>query len=309
MATYLLNKADNDNVRLFQIRGTSQPNDLRLSLLEMSLTSELTKSDKGLYHAQICPAYGEDKRMTEADWLRAVEIWEEETGFTGQKRALVFHEKNGRIHLHCVWECYDHERGIMKSDSFSRLAQDRARQRMEREFDHQRTSIRNPNRPIMKEYLTEIWQQTASADDFMRTIAGKGYVIASGTRRPFMVVDKTGQSFDLVRYLDGIITKEVRERFKTVKLPREAVAIEAVRKKAQRAKAISNDNAKDEQNREKVYTMQGRFQQQADQSQEQLKKVVAAMDAKEAKKKAIQEKIMQERLERAKRFRENEQDM
>jgi hypothetical protein len=279
-------------------------------LLEASLTSELTRSDKGLYHAQICPAYGEDKTMTDENWIRAADIFEQEMGLTGQKRAIVLHDKKEKIHAHVVWERYDHERGIMKSDSFTGYANNRARERMELEFGHQLTPQRNKKRPVMKEYLTSVWQQTDNADMFTQIVAEKGYTVAAGSKRPYMVVDETGRSFDLVRHLDGIKTKEVRERFKDTKLVKEKQAIECVREKQKsQARFTANDNEKAE---EKTYRMQGSFRidgQAAEHSQEQLKKIVKAMDDKEAKKKAIKEKIMQERLERAKRFRENERDM
>lgn len=317
LSTYLQTKADNDNIRLLEIRGTSHPHDLRKSLLEMSLTSELTKSDKGLYHGLYCPDYGEDQTLSDEDWIRAADIMEEERGYTGQKRAIVLHDKKGKIHAHIVWERYDHETGIMKSDSFSYYAQDRARRRIEIEFGHQVTPVRNTNRPVMKEYLTGVWQQTDNADAFMQAIAEKGYIVAAGMKRPYIVVDETGRSFDLVRQLEGVRTLEVKKRFMTTKLIREKEAIEAVRAKPPRSKAATNDNEKEAasthaKTSEKVFTMQGSFRmdgQAAEQSQEQLKKIVTAMDEKEAKKKAIQEKIMKDRLERAKRFRENERDM
>ena len=304
---------------MLDIRGTSQPHDLRKSLLEMSLTSELTKSNKGLYHGLYCPDYGEDQTLSDEDWIRAADIMEEERGYTGQKRAIVLHEKKGKIHAHIVWERYDHETGIMKSDSFSYHDHDKARRRMEIEFGHQLTPVRNSKRPVMKEYLTSIWQQTDNADAFMQGIAEKGYIVAAGTDRPYMVVDDTGRSFNLVRQLEGVNTLEVRKRFMTTKLMQEKEAIEAVRTKQVRSKTAINDNAKEAaathaKTREQVFTMKGSFRiggeaAEQPQEQEQLKKIVTAMDEKEAKKKAIQEKIMKERLERAKRFRENERDM
>ncbi|MCE6993195.1 hypothetical protein, partial [Dyadobacter sp. CY323] len=50
LADYLLGKKENDQVQLLEVRGTSRPKDLKKSLLEMSLTSELTKGIHGLYH-------------------------------------------------------------------------------------------------------------------------------------------------------------------------------------------------------------------------------------------------------------------
>lgn len=229
LASYLLTKGKNDNVSVFEIRGTANENDLKKSLLEMSLTSELTKSEKGLYHAVINPGIGEDRFMTPDQWLRAADILENELRLSLQKRAIVFHEKNGRTHAHVVWERYDHETGKMISDSFSRLAQDRARKIMEQEFNHTRTPDRNLKRPEIKATLTELWGQFPDATSFMQAAQERGYVIASGTKRPYMVIDSTGRSFDLVRQLEGVKTMEVRERFKATKLPKEKAAITQLR--------------------------------------------------------------------------------
>lgn len=231
LASYLMKQAENDNVQVLDIRGTMRTDDIHMSLLEMSLTSELTKSDKGLYHAQLSPAYGDDKKMTHEDWLRAADIVEQELGLTGQKRVIVMHDKNDRLHAHVVWERYDHDKGIMISDSFTHLAQDRARKIIEQELDHQRTPDRNTKRPEMKLELTELWQKSKTAKEFIEAATEKGYNMAVGKQRPYMVVDNTGRSFDLVRQLDKVKTKDVRERFKEQKLPTEKEAIKTVRNK------------------------------------------------------------------------------
>lgn len=232
LGDYLLANAENESVRVFDIRGTSQPDDVRKSLIEMSLTSELTRSQKGLYHAQINPAYGEDKQMSREDWFKAADMLENELKLTGQKRVIVLHEKKGRIHAHVVWERYDHEKGRMISDSYSRLAQDRARQAMERELEHKKTPERNQRRPEMKKILTDLWKKAATAAEFIREVQAKGYKIARGERRrPFMVVDETGRSFDLARQLEGVRTKEIKERLAFQKLPTEKQAIKSVRAK------------------------------------------------------------------------------
>jgi len=307
-----MTKGDNDNVQVFEIKGTCQQGDIRLALLEMSMTSQLTKSDKGLYHVQICPAYGEDRLMTDGDWIKAADILEQEAGYIGQKRAIVLHEKNGKTHAHVVWERYDHEKGIMISDSFSRLAQDRARQRMEREFGQTRTPERNQHRPELKEYLSDVWQQTKDADSFMTAIAEKGYVIAAGTQRPYMVIDETGRSFDLVRQLANVKTKEVRDRFKETKLVKEKAAIRAVRQK----QATERMHKSQEDAIDKIILHQEKTALKAEiakANDNQKSKAVAndnkTQDDKQRKKQEALEKLRRERLERARRFRENERDL
>jgi hypothetical protein len=66
LAAYLLSQGDNEHIEILDVDGKegANDNDLHRILATMSLTSELTKSDKGLYHVQINPAYGEDVAMT-----------------------------------------------------------------------------------------------------------------------------------------------------------------------------------------------------------------------------------------------------
>lgn len=58
LASYLLAQKDNEGIRILDIDGQTNPDpkDLHRALFTMDISSELTKSEKGLYHAQINPA-------------------------------------------------------------------------------------------------------------------------------------------------------------------------------------------------------------------------------------------------------------
>lgn len=232
LGQYLLAMGENDHIAILDVNGRLNPtaDDLHQALQAMSLMEELTKSDKGIYHAQINPAYGDDAAMNSEDWLKAADMLGKELGFEHQSRVMVLHTKKGRIHAHVAWERFDNEKGIMISDSFSRLAQDRVRKKMELVFEQKQTPHRNLHRPEMKEHLTKLWQETTDAEAFIKAANAAGYNIATGQQRPFMVVDGNGRSYDLVRQLGGINTKAVRERFGNRKLPSERKAINDIRK-------------------------------------------------------------------------------
>lgn len=243
LATYLLFLNENEDIRILDVAGRLNADEgyLHDTLFCMSLTSELTKSDKGLYHAQINPAYGDDAAMTHQSWLQAADMLAKELGLEEQRRVIVLHTKKGRTHAHVVWERYDLEKGRMISDSFSRLAQDRARKEMERVFEHKQTPHRNARRPEMKETLSGLWQKTTTGIEFLQDAGKAGYIIAKGVqRRPFMVVDQTGRSFDLVRQLQGVKTKDVRDKLKVEKLQpeKEAITTANARKSSQEMDAI-----------------------------------------------------------------------
>lgn len=303
LANYLLTQGENEAVTVLGIRGTSQPNDLNKSLLEMSLTSELTKSDKGLYHSQINPAYGEDKKMQADDWFKAADILEKELGLENQKRAIVLHEKKGRVHAHVVWERYDHEKGVMISDSFSRLAQDRARKAMELEFQQKATPKRNANKAQIKEELTELWQNTKDGKEFINAAQFKGYYVGVGRERPYVVFDETGRSFDLVRQVKGVKTKDVKQRFQGIDLTPEKKIIATLAKKKSDESLIKSQ--------ETMLDMKAAFKNrgevETEEKEKQKDKMKLMLDnsdmTQRSKKQEIEEEFLR-RLEEKKKKRE-----
>ncbi|WP_338875050.1 relaxase/mobilization nuclease domain-containing protein [Spirosoma sp. SC4-14] len=247
LAHYLLSGEANERVQVVDVAGRSNATDayLHQTLQSMSLTSEPTKSQKGLYHAQINPAYSEDRKMSEKDWLKAADILGNELGLQEQRRVIVLHTKKGRTHAHVVWERYDHKTGKVIANKFSRLAQDRARKEMERVFEQQPTPHRNQHRPELKEALTNLWNDTETGKEFVKAVHDNGYLLAEGVpRHPFMVVDENGRSFDLVRQLKGVWIKEVRQRLRHEKLIPEKEAIELMRQKQE---GSSNANKAEQQ--------------------------------------------------------------
>jgi hypothetical protein len=230
LADYLITQAENERIHILDVDGRENADDdyLRNTILSMDAMAELTKAKKGLYHAQINPAMGEDKNM---DWYKAADILAAELGLEDQRRVIVLHEKKGRTHAHVVWERYDHELDKMRSDSFSRLQQDRARQRMEIEFGHKQTPRRNRHKPEMKASLNQLWHQTGTGAQFLAACRNNGYMIAQGVgRTPFIVVDEHGHSFNLVRQLSGVRLYDVRQRLRGYGLMTEKQAIVLMRK-------------------------------------------------------------------------------
>lgn len=95
------------NERMEVLELDSGLDDLAATFRDWQTLSEGTRGRKGLYHVNIDPEARYD--MTRAEWTRAVEILAEELGLEGQPRAVVFHEKNGRQHVHVVWcRAYSH---------------------------------------------------------------------------------------------------------------------------------------------------------------------------------------------------------
>jgi hypothetical protein len=230
LASYLLTKGNNLSVQVFDIKGTCHPDNLRKSLVEMSLTSELSgRTTKGLYHVVICPRPGEDRMMTHEQWIRAAELVEQARGFTGQKRVMVMHENETGLHCHVAWERYNHETGKMICNKHSHRQEMKARRIMEREFGHQLTDEKNKERPALRLLLADLWQQQPTGRAFQEAVTKAGYTLAiQKHRRPYVIVNGQGRSFELIKEIPGVRTRQVRQRLKDLSLPDKVQVIDAI---------------------------------------------------------------------------------
>ena len=226
LGKYLMNSPANDNAEVFDIRGTVHTDNVHLALREFSLKGELTKSKKEIFHLVINPP--QDVVMRAEDWLKCTDIIEKHLSFAQQPRVMVLHSK-GHVHMHCAYSRVD-ANGKIIPDKFFKLALSKARREIEEVLEQQRTPFRNRNRDLIKKTLTELWLQTTTGKDFISAAERHGYtIVQSQSRRPFMVVDETGRSFDLVRQLKGIRTKQVRERLQGCKLELDKTVIREAR--------------------------------------------------------------------------------
>jgi phosphohistidine swiveling domain-containing protein/uncharacterized DUF497 family protein len=231
LADYLQKQGENELVEVFDVRGTTQSDNLRKSLIEMSLSIELSgRTKKGLYHVVINPRPSEDKAITKEQWFRAAEIIEEQLGFTGQKRVMVMHKKEDRFHMHVVFERFCHETGLVISNRHSHRRETKARRIMEQEFGHALTAEKNLERVALKKLLGELWAKHSTGKEFLKAVEKAGYIIAREEgRRPYAIVNSAGRSFELVKEIPKVRTRQVRERLKGIHLPDKNQVIDAIR--------------------------------------------------------------------------------
>lgn len=219
LVSYWLTLNDNERIRILYVDGQLHfcEKDLRNLLTDFSLNEKLTKSRQGIYHCFIRPEDHTSNRMTDNDWLWAVDVLAQETGFDEQRRAVVLHYKDGGVHAHIAFERYHHESGKMIPIHHNYRKHDRARAKLEQMFVERLTPQINKNRKAMKLTLTELWQQTTTAAEFIKTARQHGYLVTKGYDKvPFMVIDQMPRSFNLVRHLTGIGKREVWDRFKEI---------------------------------------------------------------------------------------------
>ena len=103
LALHLM-KDENEHIEVYELRGFASDS-LMGALNEVYAISRGTRCKQFLYSLSLNPPKTE--RVTTAQFEAAIERAEEKLGLSGQPRAVVFHEKEGRRHAHCVWSRID----------------------------------------------------------------------------------------------------------------------------------------------------------------------------------------------------------
>lgn len=238
LAAHLQRLDTNERAEVKQLRGVAA-RDLDGALAEMEAVALGSRSNRHFYHASINTRA--DEMMTPEQWAKAVDRLERELNLDGQPRAVVFHLKEGRAHVHVVWSRIDLDKMTAISDSHNFRRHEIVARELEREFGHARVQgvhverdgqprpDRTPSHAEMQQAnrsrvtpeqamakLTALWQQTDSGKTFAAALAEDGWSLARGDRRDFVAIDPQGGIHSLSRRVEGITAKDVRARMEDV---------------------------------------------------------------------------------------------
>lgn len=230
LAAHLLDDRENDHVTVVDLRGFVA-RDLHGALAEAHAISKGTKCGQFLFSLSLSPP--KQAEASERDLMAAVDRAEATLGLTGQPRAVVLHEKNGRRHAHAVWSRID--AGSMTAINLPHFKNRLTGLARALYLDHgwdlpdglrrdggkspldftlaewqQAKRLRLDPREI-KQSFRDAWKQSDSAKAFRHALEDKGYFLAEGDRRGFVALDFHGEVVSVPRML-GIKTKEVRAR-------------------------------------------------------------------------------------------------
>ncbi len=241
LATHLLNVADNERIEIVEIKGAIA-GDLHGAFAEYEAVATGTMCKEPLYSLSINPA----APITRAQYLAAVERIENRLGLAGQPRAIIFHVKQGtgREHCHVVWSRIDtakmravqlsHDR--MKLRTLAReiareyglelppgLAEDRAMDRFDRADMSLAEKAQTEQSGISPhERRADITTAYRSADGpiaFVQSLEERGYFLAIGGRRAFVVVDRYGHVHSLARQIVGVKTRALKSFLAELDVP------------------------------------------------------------------------------------------
>lgn len=230
LALHLMNTIDNDHVTVHEMRGFIA-DDLHGAFKEAHAISRGTKCQQFLFSLSLNPP--EKEKVPVEVFECAVKQIEQKLGLTNQPRALVFHEKEGRRHAHCVWSRIDIEsmtainlphfkiklkdisrslylehgwkmpHGLMNSNERNPL------NFTQEEWQQAKRIKCDPK--MIKQTFQECWAVSDSRQAFAQALEERGYYLAKGDRRGFVAVDWQGEVYAISRWV-GIKTKEVKVR-------------------------------------------------------------------------------------------------
>ncbi|MGE0284400.1 MAG: AAA family ATPase, partial [Rhizobiaceae bacterium] len=231
LARHLLNPRDNDHVTVHAIDGFVA-GDLAGALAESEAIAQGTQCQKYLFSLSLNPPPGAN--VTVEEFEDAIARVQAKLGLAGQPRAIVFHEKNGRRHAHCVWSRINagRMRAINMAHSKRKLMdisialyRDHGWSMPAGFLDHDRRDPLNYSREeaaqarrtghdpkAQKALFRRCWEQSDSRAGFAAALWAEGYCLAQGDQRAFVAVDRAGKVWSLSRWCD-VKPKELRARF------------------------------------------------------------------------------------------------
>lgn len=230
LAAHLINDRDNEHVRLHELRGFVA-SDLHGALAEAHAVSKGTKCTQFMFSLSLNPPKGAE--VGEEDFERAADQAEKALGLDGQPRAVVLHEKEGRMHAHVVWSRIDAAtmRAVhlphfkRKLTALSRalylehdwalpdgLRSDGGKNPLNFTLaEWQQCKRLGVDPREIKAVFREAWDSADSMKALGGALAERGYFLAQGDRRGLVAVGLDGKEFAFARYA-GIKTKVARAR-------------------------------------------------------------------------------------------------
>jgi hypothetical protein len=233
LAAHLGNAEKNERVTLLETKFLLAK-DLKGALIEMDAYAAGTRCERTMYHAAMSPE--PPHRLTPEQRAEAVEILEAKLGFVGFSRVVVMHEKHGREHIHVVWSRIDLKTMKAVPDSHNYRKHEEVARDLERRFGHARVQgahherdgvarpERTPSRSELRQEertgikgkdvraeVTAAFKASDSPEALKKALLEKGYILAQGDRRDFVVVDRAGGIHSLARRIEGMKAAALRE--------------------------------------------------------------------------------------------------
>jgi hypothetical protein len=230
MALHLMSN-ENDHVEVHQVDGF-MADDVQGALQEIYAASKATKCKKFMFSLSLSPP--KEATATNEDFDNAINQVEKKLGLENQSKVVVFHEKEGRRHAHCVWSRIDTDKmKAIKLNYYKRdlntIAKDLfiehdwdlpkgfedTHKRDLRTFDldeWQQAKRHNLSPKQIKARIQYCWKQSDNKASFKTALEHEGFFLARGDKKSVHVaVDWHGEVYAITRNT-GQKAKDVRAR-------------------------------------------------------------------------------------------------
>ncbi len=230
LAVHLLKTVENEHVEIHEVSGFSSDTPMD-AFKEAYAISRGTKCRQFLFSLSLSPP--EKERVPVEVFEQAITDIEEKMGPVGQTRVIVFHEKEGRRHAHCVWSRIDAQNmKAINLPHFKLKLRDISRQLyLDNDWQMPRglvnSSEQNPLNFTMgewqqakrvkqdpraiKEAFQDCWAISDSRKAFASALEERGYYLAKGDRRGFVAVDWRGEVYAISKWV-GIKAKDIKAK-------------------------------------------------------------------------------------------------
>lgn len=218
MALHLM-KQENEHIDVHEIRGFVSDTVMG-ALNESYALSKATQCKQFMYSLSANPP--PNQTVSTDDFIDYINRSEARLGLTGQPRVIVFHEKQGRRHAHCVWS-------RIKADTLTAVNMSHDKKKLmsltreifiERDWPMPRGLVqsaeRNPTNFTLAEWqqakrqgkdpraiktaLQDAWAISDNKPAFIHALQERGFKLARGDRRGFLVVDEALEYYSLSKW-------------------------------------------------------------------------------------------------------------
>ncbi len=230
MARHLMNTQDNEHVEVHEISGFISDTVFG-ALEEIYATSKGTKCKQFMFSVSLNPPQNETVPIEYFE--NALARIEDKTGLSGQSRVVVFHEKEGRRHAHCIWSRIDademkainlphYKRKLneISKDLFLEHGWDLPQGFIDRAMrnplnlsrDEWQQAKRNKQDPLLlKAVFQRAWQISDNKHAFENALKEHGLWLAQGDRRGFVAVDYNSKPYSLSKWA-GVKTRALKQK-------------------------------------------------------------------------------------------------
>lgn len=233
LAAHLLNERDNDHIAVQEVRGFVA-DDLHGAMTETVAIARGTNCRQPVFSLSLSPP--KEAQASAADFMAAADRAEALLGLTGQPRALVIHEKEGRRHAHVVWSRIDAQSMKAVNLPFFKTRLKGLSKELYLEHGwtlpegHRENGWKNPlnftlaewqqakrldlDPREIKQVFQDAWAHSDSLAGFRNALEERGYYLAKGDRRGFVATGLSGDVLSVARWT-GVRTKEMSQRLGT----------------------------------------------------------------------------------------------